>query len=155
MKRFISVLLLLCLLNVPAFAEIDLSGLTFDELVELRNQCLTEMTKRDEWQEVTVPIGVWKIGEDIPAGHWNITCYRTDKYAYATVYYTDELDETKKKASNRGKFHYAAMVKVEGSPAVTNNLVLDIDMVEGAYLVVDNCPVILSPYTGKPDLGFK
>lgn len=155
MKRFISVLLLLCLLNAPAFAEIDLSGLTFDELVELRNQCLTEMTKRDEWQEVTVPIGVWKIGEDIPAGHWNITCYRTDKYAYATVYYTDELDETKKKASNRGKFHYAAMVKVEGSPAVTNNLVLDIDMVEGAYLVVDNCPVILSPYTGKPDLGFK
>lgn len=155
MKKLVSVLLLLCLMISPAFAEIDLSGLSFDELVALRSQCLTEMTKRDEWQEVTVPVGVWKIGEDIPAGHWNITCYRTDKYAYAVVYYTDELDATKKKASNRGKFHYADMVKVDGSPAMTNNTVLDIDMIEGAYLVIERCPVVLSPYTGKPDLGFK
>lgn len=155
MKKCISLLLLLCLFATSSFAEIDLSSLSFDELVDLRNQCLTEMTKRDEWQEVTVPVGVWKIGEDIPAGHWTIKCYRVDAYSFATVYYTSELDETKKRASNMGKFHYAAMVKVEGSPAVTNNIVLDIDMVEGAYLVVDNCPVILSPYTGKPDLGFK
>ena len=155
MKRFISVLLLLCLLNVPAIAEIDLSGLTFDELVDLRNQCLTEMTKRDEWQEVTVPVGVWKIGEDIPAGHWSIKCAGSYASSFSTVYYTPELDETKKKASNRGSFIYADMVKIKESPALTNNTVLDLELKEGNYLVIEKCPVILFPYTGKPDLGFK
>ena len=145
----------MCLLSTPAFADIDLTSLTFAELVDLRNKCLTEMTKRDEWQEVTVPVGVWKIGEDIPAGHWNITCATGTKFNWAAITYCAELDETKKKASLWGKFNYSDMVKVEGSTARVSNTVIDLEMAEGAYLIVEECPVVLSPYTGKPNLGFK
>lgn len=74
MKKMLSSLMILCLLTVPAFAEIDLSGLTFEELIELRAQCQMEMMKRDEWKEVQVPQGVWLVGKDIPAGDWIIKC---------------------------------------------------------------------------------
>lgn len=155
MKKLLSVLLILCLVIPSAIAEIDLSGLTFSELVELRDKCLTEMTKRDEWQEVTVPTGVWEIGKDIPAGHWDIRCSKVTANSYAVITYVSELDETKKKASFMATTRYADLIKPEGSRAMTNNIVIDLEMNEGMFLIVERCPVIFTPYTGKPNLGFK
>ena len=50
----------------------DLSTLTFDELMALREQCQLEIMKRPEWKEVKVPQGIWEIGVDIPEGNYTI-----------------------------------------------------------------------------------
>ena len=82
MKKLFSVVLILVLLASAAAAEIDLTGLSFDELAALRDQCLIEMFSRDEWQEVTVPQGLWEIGVHIPAGTWTLRCSDTGRDDY-------------------------------------------------------------------------
>lgn len=74
MKKLFAVCLLMMLVSTVAFAEVDLSAMSFDELAALRDQCQMEMMNRDEWQEVTVPQGVYEIGKQIPAGTWIIRC---------------------------------------------------------------------------------
>lgn len=71
------------LLAIPAAAvgEIDLSALTWEELLELKSKITMEQWEREEWQEVEVPQGLWVVGEDIPAGKWTVTC----KTGYATT----------------------------------------------------------------------
>ena len=75
MKRFFSALLVITLLLgvSSAIADgIDLSQLSIDELVALKDKINLAIWNSQEWQEVKVPQGVWKVGEDIPAGHWSI-----------------------------------------------------------------------------------
>ena len=78
MKRILALILTmsaLAAIPLSAHAEekkIDLSGLTYNELVELKDQINLAIWECDEWQEVEVPQGIWKVGEDIPAGHWTI-----------------------------------------------------------------------------------
>lgn len=74
MRRFHSFALALVLLLVPlaSMAEIDLSGLSFDELIALREKITEVLWESDEWKETVVPEGTYLIGRDIPAGHWTI-----------------------------------------------------------------------------------
>lgn len=70
MKKFIFILAIALLLSTTvAIADVDISGLSYDELVALVNKAQMEMMKMDKWQEVVVPEGIYIIGEDIPAGH--------------------------------------------------------------------------------------
>ena len=145
MKRFISVLLLLCLLNVQAIAEIDLSGLTFDELVELRQKCQLEMMSRSEWKEVQVPQGVWEVGKDIPAGDWIIKCadigqtnvnMRICVVAWGEGYPRDETFEYKKRfgritVANPDNKYYEEYEN--GTPTEAK-----IHLEAGQYIVIEN-----------------
>lgn len=73
MKKLVSFFLTALLLFSAASADpVDLSGLSFDELVALRDQINLAIWNSQEWQEVTVPAGIWQVGKDIPAGHWSI-----------------------------------------------------------------------------------
>ena len=73
MKRLVAVFLLLCLVTVPAVSDgVDLSKFTYDELINLRHAVDAEIISRPEWKEVTVPVGEWVIGVDIPAGSYSI-----------------------------------------------------------------------------------
>ena len=158
MKKLLTVILVLALTLPVALAEsIDLSGMSFDELVALRDRINLAIWQSDEWQEVTVPQGVWKVGEDIPAGHWTIKCapewrnthivlgnalsdggdgidaWNSDRYTYERVYNPDhrwyEVGD--------GVTEYSFNVK------------------DGDYIVIDDGEAIFMPYAGKPDLGFK
>ena len=157
MKKLIAVVLMLCLLIPAAVAEdIDLSKLSFDELAMLRNLCQMEMMRRKEWQKVTVPVGVWKIGEDIPVGHWSITAAKGGAYNWGEVTYCDKLDKTKKQADRFGSsFFYYGQVKAQGTQAAVEATSLDLDLEEGGYLIINYCSMVFTPYTGKPNLGFK
>ena len=73
MKRFISLLFALVFAVSVAAADLDLSGMKYDELIALQRQLVAEIMSRPEWKEVTVPAGKWEIGEDIPAGKYSIT----------------------------------------------------------------------------------
>ena len=73
--RIISLLLAL-LFSTLAFASaesFDLSGLSYDELITLRQRIDLAIMQSDGWKEVTVPVGTYVIGRDIPAGDYTVT----------------------------------------------------------------------------------
>lgn len=155
MKILFSVLLSLLLAFSSASAEIDLSGMSFDELVSLREQLNLAIWSCQEWQEVEVPAGVWDVGKDIPAGHWTITIVDN---ASSNIFYADRLDEYGK-GVGKGWCGYAITLNArrnrDGSyydPTASRSF--DLEMEAGMYLIVD-APMIFTPYAGKPDLGFK
>ncbi len=74
MKKIVALLLalLFCLGSFPAFAAVDLSAYTQEELLALRDSINKELLKRGIEKEVIVPIGIYIVGEDIPAGVYTI-----------------------------------------------------------------------------------
>jgi len=153
MKRLVSVVVCVLLLICSASAEeLDLSAMTFDELVALREQLNLAIWESEEWQEVTVPAGVWKVGEDIPAGHWTI---RPIPNTYILVTYCDKLNEYGKEPAI-GWQGWCDNLTARGEKDLTYGepREVDLDMVDGMYLL-NSGTVIITPYTGKPDLGFK
>ena len=92
MKKIICILLLVCMTSFAAADAIDLSGLPFDELMELRTRLNAEIISRPEWKEVKVPAGTWVIGKDIPegcycvkaeAGKVNVSVWRKEPQDYS------------------------------------------------------------------------
>ena len=157
MKRFACVLLVLFLLPVYSLADLpDLSGLSFDELLQLREQALLAMWNSDKWQEVRVPTGVYEIGKDIPEGFWTMTPDYDDTVVFI---YCDQLDETK---SSYGpdcdiwEAYYLNRERDKNNEWKDKSYLhdLSLDLKAGRFLIVP-CDTIFTPYTGKPDLGFK
>lgn len=73
MKKLLAItMILVCMATLATADSIDLSGMSFDELISLRNQLNEEIIGRPEWKEVTVPAGDWVVGQDIPAGVYGI-----------------------------------------------------------------------------------
>lgn len=161
MKKVLSLLLVLALL-LPAFAVaegVDLSALSFDQLVQLREQIARELTTRPEWKEVTVPQGVWEVGVDIPAGHWTITVANRGygRVTIAPLLKDNGLEVDYWKALSQGLFHYQITLTGRQSGIYdpqTSVSSFDIELPDGVYVEVYNASVIFSPYTGKPSLGF-
>jgi len=72
MKKVIAVMFAAVMLFSAACAETDLSGLSYDELVDLQKKISTEIMSRPEWKAVEIPIGEWIVGKDIPEGYYSI-----------------------------------------------------------------------------------
>ena len=87
MKRLVCVLLILCLLPVIVFAEVDLSSMSFDELKSLQQKINEEIHSRPEWKSVEVPSGYYTVGKDIPSGDYSIS----GDGCYIGVYRNDRL----------------------------------------------------------------
>ena len=160
MKKTVCILLTAILLVscMCALSEsIDLSTFNIEELAKLRDRCQMEMMKSDQWQEVRVPVGVWEVGKDIPAGHWSITCALDTAYmGWGTVTYCDKLKASCKEADRWGSdIYYQSQVRNPDSKASVEATTIDIDAVDGTFIIIDFGAMIFTPYTGKPDLGFK
>lgn len=155
MKRFFALILVLLSLTGTVYADtIDLSGMTYEELVSLKNRINLAIWNSQEWQEVTVPQGVWKIGRDIPAGHWTIRMIENTRTSWCGLTYCTELDETGLEGSRKGKFYIYKQLARPGS-SYSAALQIDIELKDGTYLIIDNSDVIFTPFYGKPSLGFK
>ena len=147
MKKLIALLLILALVPAIALADLpDLSGLSFNELVQLREQLNLAIWNSKEWQEVTVPVGVWKVGEDIPQGKWTIS----GKHAY--IEYCSDLASNGMEGNPSGRVFYSEIIDAEYDIYPSS---VDIEMYKGLYFVVKSGNAVFTPYTGKPDLGFK
>ena len=150
MKKVILLVLALVLVGAVALAEVDLSGMTFDELVALKEQINLAIWNCQEWQEVEVPAGVWRGGEDIPAGHWNIAPAGS---SYSHVAIGTALNETGKDIDIlKTDYWYGEGLKKDSDTSLDH---IDYDFKDGDYIVVEDQSVIFTPYTGKPSLGFK
>ena len=154
MKKLLVCVLALILIGCAALAEIDLSGLSYEELVELKDKINLAMWESEEWQEVTVPEGVWVVGEDIPAGHWTIRVAAERDYFYVSVF--DEADDLGLNPTNHCTVYEDWDIASPGYSSYGDIIPeeVDIDMQEGWYFKAGGA-VIFTPYTGKPDLGFK
>lgn len=81
MKRFVCLLLILCIIPVYALMEsIDLSGYSFDDLRKLQQDINAEIKSRPEWKSVPVPSGVYIVGEDIPEGKYSVKLGESESF---------------------------------------------------------------------------
>lgn len=163
MKKMISLflsLLLLLSISVPSFAlsadDIDLSGLSYEELVRLRDRINLAMWESSEWEEVEVPIGVWQVGADIPAGHWTIAAADG---VWCSIARSRFLDSTGKEVEYGSGSNYFSEILTHPDNSTydpkTDPVSVDLVLSDGEYLVVDNGNVVFTPYSGKASLGFK
>lgn len=158
MKKLAALFLAIVLSAGFALAEgIDLSGMSYDELVALKDRINLAMWQSDEWQEVTVPQGVWKVGEDIPAGHWTVKCIADKNCMYTEVSWGEFLSESGQSIAWRGrnddefvKNPNHKYYEYDGSLTEYSFTVQD-----GDYIIIDFAPAVFTPYQGKPSLGFK
>lgn len=155
MKKLAVVLVLLLALPVFAQADVDLSGMTFDELVALREKIDLAIWNSQEWQEVTVPQGIWEVGVDIPEGHWTI---RPVDGVYSYVTYGNKLEENNKEVAYGSKGYFSENIFSPNSRIYEegkDRLEIDVDAKAGSYIEIERGDVVFSPYTGKQKLGFK
>lgn len=135
----------------------NLSALSYDELVALKDRINLAMWQSAEWQEVTVPIGLYVVGEDIPAGHWSIKT----KNSNCTIKVSDKIKESKKAVDfSHSGFYYDQIIHNKEAYAKYFNEnsdieVIDIVLYSGLFVEVEWGAAIFTPYTGKPSLGFK
>ena len=156
MKKVVSFVLCLVLCCSVALAEVNLSGMSFDELVDLKDKINLAIWNSQEWQEVTVPQGVWKVGEDIPAGHWTVVC--ADPWRKVEVSWGESLSESGESISWFGRNsvynyvyneHHKYFEKDDGITSYS------FEVKKGDYIIIDEGEAIFMPYSGKPSLGFK
>lgn len=155
MRKIVFFLIVMLALPALACADVDLSGMTFDELVALKEKIDIAIWNSEEWQEVTVPQGVWIVGEDIPAGHWTIKA--ADK-AMVMIDYGSELDDDEKSLSWSSDIYYSETLYGKDHiffDADTSMTQTDVNAKAGCYFIIKSGSVVFSPYAGKPSLGFK
>lgn len=146
MKTKISLLLACVLLAMTplAYADYDISGLSYGELVELVNQAQMAMMQMDEWQEVTVPAGVYRIGVDIPAGRWTIKA--PPQVNYITIVIGDELKNANSvKLIRDWVVHGSENILYHEGDATYITIVVE----DGQYLEVKHGDAIFTPYQGN------
>ncbi len=128
-KTISAILCLMLLLAVPtAFAssDIDLSGMTYDELIALREDINLAMWSSDEWDVVGIPEGMYRVGIDIPAGRY-VMVHNVSTFSGGILYQADNLATGGYNVSR-----YADFYNTYASGNVT--------LLEKCYLDVTICP---------------
>ena len=153
LKKGIAAAALAALLAMPvAHATVDLSGMSFDELLALKEQVNAALWASDELQEVTVPAGMYQIGKGIPAGHWTIRPVDGDT---ARIYWGSALDESKTEIASGKKYNSEQITSPSDSYSKYNNVEsVSWDLTNGSYIIIKDSAVVFSPFAGL-DLGFK
>lgn len=149
MKKLICVILVIILMPIVAIADIDLSSLSYNELVSLINKAQLEIMKSDKWQEVEVPPGTYIVGKDIPAGHWTIAINDSgyaDFEIGTTIKSNGEIDymsclDDYKHITLIGK---SSFLYTEG-----NTTSYSLELLNNWYVVITTGSIIFTPYKGN------
>ena len=155
MKKLLA-LLFMYLLICPhlALAQVDLSKMSYDELVKLKDQINLAIWESEDWQEVEVPQGTYQVGTDIPAGHWTITVAGKN---YIELKYGSKLANNNKDiANNTDDFLWEILVSERQYNFDKNKDLTSYDIVmeNGDFVYINAGTALFTPYSGKPDLGF-
>lgn len=76
MKKILTLLLIIIALSgsLVAYASpVDLSSLSFADLIALHSEVFAAIIQHDDFKEVKVPAGEYRVGTDIPAGEYKLT----------------------------------------------------------------------------------
>ena len=131
---------------------LDLSSMSFDELVALKDKINLAIWNSQEWQEVKVPAGLYKVGEDIPAGKWTVLA---PDGTYNLVKWGTKPDASGTQLEHNDGSTFIYSTSYESFNPDNDRSQLDIELLDGMYFYVDYGVAIFTPYKGKPDLGFK
>lgn len=136
MKKIAALLLalLLCMGSLPAFADVDLSAYTQEELLALRDKINQELLKRGIEKEVIVPIGSYVVGVDIPAGVYTIKTIK------------DGASLKVREAINSSRYFFSEYIS-----HYDNDIIGKITLVDGNIVEIGDSNLLFSPYQG---LGF-
>jgi hypothetical protein len=155
MKKLITLILILALfLPAAALADVDLTGMTYEELVKLKDQINLAIWNSQEWQEVTVPPGVYEIGVDIPAGHWSVRPFEGCGPAYV-IYASGVQDQGHDVDLFAGDHIMECLCNPSSELYSAEYKTTTSIIMENGHFVRLDCTMIFTPYSGKPDLGFK
>lgn len=135
--------------------DIDLSQMSYDELVALKEAVDLAMWTCDKWQSVTVPQGAWEAGKDIPVGRWTITA---EPECYVTISLGDTPIATKTDVSIDGGYFDYFIIADENCKYFdqsSSNKSLIVDLTLGCYVVVSDGNAIFTTYTGHAPFSFK
>ena len=135
MKKIAAFLLalVLCLGSLPAFAVVDLGEFTQEDLIALRESINQELLRRGIEKEVTVPVGVYVVGVDIPAGTYSI---KPEVYGWIRLY--------KNASASFSMFS-------EGIEKRKNEYIGKLVLTDGNIVEITSGSLIFAPYQG---LGF-
>ena len=145
MKKLIALLLILILAVSSAAAEQDneFTGLSYIELMGKLGKVQRAMWACDEWTSVDVQAGVYRIGEDIPAGHWSITAAAENDFY--TIGYGTKLNATGTGIDDDSLVDWWTLSSDYSSPMLHR---LDIILEEGYYIELGHKSTF-QPYSGK------
>lgn len=138
MKKLIAVILILALmLPAASLADLpDISWLTNEELMELNHQICLKLFSEKLINGVHIPIGVYTVGEDIPAGSYQVKLENNQNTSLISINYIN--DEGEKNVS--GSF---AIGDLYGAYEVGKMTLEDGQIVE-----IDFAPAVFFPYSG-------
>lgn len=156
MKKLITIILILALL-LPAAALADLpdiSGLTLDELIQLREMVDEAILASSEYEQIELAPGFWKVGVSFPAGYWTVT---PADGQYMNLWYGDVANESETAPgygwdSVNGYNNTMSTKKNKDGSWKDQDMPhwADINMKEGWYLK-NAGTVTLTPYIGSHD----
>lgn len=144
MKKIIALLACLILVNSFAFAETDLSGMSFEELLTLQSEVNLALWASEGWQEVTVPVGIYEVGKDIPVGRWTIRAVPTQR---SCCFHWGKLEDGKVKT------YYGGYERVYGpeyrsfSPEDITELTVNLE--KGQHICIEDGDAVFTPYTAS------
>lgn len=144
MKKIILFLALAMLLPAFALADVDLTGMSYDELVSLSKQVGMAIMQSDEFDSVTVPKGIWEVGVDIPEGTWIIT----PANQMCMIVYGKSIDES---GNDMNQYDSGN----SGSDLYNSNDSWRLTAKAGNYICVKIDSAIFTSDTGSTGLGFK
>lgn len=137
--------------------ETNLSAMSYSNLIDLKNKINLAIWNSAEWQEVTVPMGTWKVGEDIPAGHWTVKCH-PDTWA-TRISWGDHLDDNGESISYWGRYSIGNTVHNPNNETFDPIKMVDeysFVVQDGDYIEITYGAAIFMPYVGKNvNFGFK
>lgn len=142
MKKFLLFSLIFIMLSTCSLADVDLSNMSFEELLELQQQVNLTIFNSDEWVEVEVPMGVWDIGKDIPAGRWELS-RGPNANTYLSTYVVYYLERHSSGQPD----------KIRGQYRIRDGETLVIELFDGNVLKIEDSSVIFKHYV--PSFNFK
>ena len=151
MKKFIVAILSLIMILTCSFslADVDISGLTYDELVNLVNEAQMLIMKSDKWQEVEVPEGTYLIGTDIPAGKWTISC-NEHYYVELEVGYKIKPNGSVDMLADMDNYMYSSLYGQKYSLYNEGDTsFITWDLKEGQYIRISKGSAYFTPFKGN------
>lgn len=135
--------ILLTSISISLAADIDLSGMTYTELINLQARVQRAIMETEEWQEVNVPAGLYQVGVDIPAGKWNVTMLNK----WARIKIGSKLESNQNEVSSKSPDYYTVQINKDVPSQV-------ISFLDGQYVEIYNAGVVFTTPTGS-SLTFK
>ena len=113
-----------------------------------------EETTPPEYQEVTVPVGHYIVGEDIPEGNWTIK-YVPGEISLIEMFLNADPTGMAPADVVNDYVYFGVGDPDHELASVYNETETDAIFPAGYHVVVNYGPVVFATFTGRPDLGFK